>query len=276
MSDYLSYRFKDNPEVVKTYDELTIWSASFGLLLLKHLELKPDLTVLDIGSGTGFPLLELASRLGNSCALYGIDIWENGNSRTREKIKNYNLKNVKVLDCSAEKIPFKDNSVDLIVSNLGINNFENRENVFSECYRVLKPEGKLSITTNLNGHWKEFYEIFEKTLSEFGKTEIIENLKIHQEHRGSVKSISKLFVISGFKINKCYRESFKMRFLDGSSFLNHHSVKFGWLSSWKDLIPKKDLREFFSKLEINLNKNSQKSSGLNLTVPMIFIEGEKI
>lgn len=276
MNDYLSYRFKDNPEVVKTYDELTIWSASFGLLLLKHLELKPDLTVLDIGSGTGFPLLELASRLGNSCALYGIDIWENGNSRTREKIKNYNLKNVKVLDCSAEKIPFKDNSVDLIVSNLGINNFENRENVFSECYRVLKPEGKLSITTNLNGHWKEFYEIFEKTLSEFGKTEIIENLKIHQEHRGSVKSISKLFVKSGFKINKCYRESFKMRFLDGSSFLNHHSVKLGWLSSWKDLIPKKDLREFFSKLEINLNKNSQKSSGLNLTVPMIFIEGEKI
>ena len=67
-----------------------------------------------------------------------------------------------------------------------------------------------------------------------------------------------------------------MRFLDGSSFLKHHSVKLGWLSSWKDIIQKKDLREFFSKLEINLNKNSQKSSGLNLTVPMIFIEGEKI
>lgn len=276
MSDYLTYKFRDNPEFVKTFDELTLWSASFGLLLLKHLELKSDLKVLDIGSGTGFPLLELASRLGNSCTLYGIDIWKNANSRSREKIKNYKLKNVKVLDCSAEKIPFKDKSIDLIVSNLGINNFENPGNVFMECYRVLKPKGKLSITTNLNGHWKEFYKIFEKTLFDTGKTEIIKNLKIHEEHRGTIKSISNLFLKSGFNINKRVRDRLEMRFLDGSSFLNHHFVKIGWLSSWKELIPEKEQKKCFSRLEKNLNILSRKSNGLILTVPMVFIEGEKI
>ncbi len=83
--------------------------------MLKHLELKPNLKVIDIGSGTGFPLLELASRLGNSCQLYGIDPWHNANNRVKEKIRNYELSNVAIIECSAEKILFEDNSIDLIV-----------------------------------------------------------------------------------------------------------------------------------------------------------------
>ena len=67
MMEFLNYKFKDTPEFVNTFDELPLWSAPFGLLLLKHVELKPNLKVIDIGSGAGFPLLELASRLGNSC-----------------------------------------------------------------------------------------------------------------------------------------------------------------------------------------------------------------
>ena len=67
MTEYLKYKFQDTPEFVETFDEVPLWSASFGLLLLKHVELKPDLKVVDIGSGAGFPLIELAERLGNSC-----------------------------------------------------------------------------------------------------------------------------------------------------------------------------------------------------------------
>ncbi len=69
MTEYLSYNFNDNEEFISTWDELPLWSASFGLLLLKHLELKPKLKVIDLGSGTGFPLMELAARLGESSKL---------------------------------------------------------------------------------------------------------------------------------------------------------------------------------------------------------------
>src|SRR5436190_15806042 len=130
LREYLSYKFEDTPSFVATFDDLPLWSAPFGLFLLKHLELKKGITAIDVGSGAGFPLLELASRLGDSCKVYGVDPWKNANERTKQKILNYGMKNVEVLECSAEKVPLEDGSTDLIVSNLGINNFENPELVF--------------------------------------------------------------------------------------------------------------------------------------------------
>ncbi len=275
MTEYLSYKFDDKPDLVETFDEVPLWSASFGLLLLKHLELMPNLTVIDIGSGAGFPLVELAERLGKSSKLYGLDPWKNANERAGRKIKNYGLSNVEIIESSAEQIPFDDGSIDLIVSNLGINNFEKPQVVFKECHRVLKPNGRLALTTNLNGHWKEFYDIFETTFEQLGQEKIIDKLTVHQEHRGTIDSIAKLFTDNGLKICCHFEESFQMKFLDGSAFLNHHFVKLGWLSSWRNLLPQDDLKEIFLSLEQNLNTYSNESGGLSLTVPMAFIEGEK-
>jgi arsenite methyltransferase len=275
MTNYLSYQFTDNEEFISTFDELPLWSASFGLLLLKHVELKRDCTVIDLGSGTGFPLIELAGRLGCSCKLYGIDPWVNANKRTHQKIKNYGYSNVEILETSAEHIPLDDGTVNLIVSNLGINNFDQPPVVFKECHRVLKTGGKLALTTNLNGHWKEFYTIFAHTLQQLGLHDILAKLKTHQEHRGSTETISKLFTDTGFKVTRHIEESFEMRFADGSAFLNHHFVKLGWLGSWKDLLPQDKLEAIFSLLEKQLNDLATKSGGLTLTIPMAFIEGEK-
>ena len=66
-----------------------------------------------------------------------------------------------------------------------------------------------------------------------------------------------------------------MKFLDGSAFLNHHFIKLGWLTSWRDLLPLEELKEIFLALEQNLNSYSNEFSGLSLTVPMAFIEGNK-
>ena len=275
MTDYLAYTFNDNEEFINTFDELPLWSASFGLLLLKHLELKPGITVIDIGSGAGFPLMELAARLGKSCKLYGLDPWANANKRAQQKIKNYGLTNVELIEKSAEQIPFDDDSIDLIVSNLGINNFDKPPIVFKECYRVLKPKSTLAITSNLNGHWKEFYQLFYSTLKQLGKNNLIAILEADEQHRGTIESVSKLFTDNGFKISRHFEEKFEMKFLDGSTFLNHYFVKLGWLTSWMKLFPKEELQELFSALEKNLNAYSQKNNGLVLTVPMAFIEGEK-
>lgn len=276
MTKYLSYTFEDTNEFINTFDELPFWSAAFGLLLLKHVNIKKDFKVIDVGCGAGFPLLELAGRYGESCKFYGIDPWQMAINRTRQKIKNYGLSNVEIIESSTEQIPLPDNFIDLIVSNLGINNFENPQLVFKESYRVLKHGGRLALTTNINGHWKEFYEIFEETLNHAGEKSLLQKLKLHQEHRGSVNSISDLFTVAGFHVCRIHEEKFEMKFLDGTAFLNHYFVKLGWLKSWIDLLPEEKLQKIFSALEQNLNAYAAQKEGLVLSVPMLFIEGEKV
>lgn len=272
MANFWEYTFDDNPQFVDTFDELPLWSAPFGLLMLKHLKLKPNLTVLDLGSGAGFPLIELAERLGPTATCYGLDPWLNANNRARKKLQQYGVSNVQVLDGSAAKIPLDDASVDLIASNLGINNFEDRDKVFAECKRVLKRGGKLALTTNLKGHWKVFYDIFEQTLTKAGKSEMIPQLTAQQEHRGTIESIASVFAEHGFEIIQQVREEFIMRFLDGTAFLNHHFVKLGWLASWQGLISKEDWPSFFPLLERELNDYAVGKGELTLTVPMAYME----
>ena len=73
--------------IAGVYDELPLWSAMFGLLMLEHLPLRGR-TVLDVGCGTGFPLIELAERLGAGCRVDGIDTWKEALDRAQEKIRS--------------------------------------------------------------------------------------------------------------------------------------------------------------------------------------------
>ena len=76
MTEYLDHKFDwVNPEVNWIYDDLPQWSAMCGLVLLKHLPLRPNLRVLDLGCGDGFPTLEIAQRLGATSRVIGIDPW---------------------------------------------------------------------------------------------------------------------------------------------------------------------------------------------------------
>jgi arsenite methyltransferase len=272
---YLDYQFHDTESFIGTFDEAPLWSAAFGLLLLQHLDIKPHLKVADLGSGAGFPLLELAGRMGNTCKLYGIDPWANANTRARQKIINYGLTNVEIIECPADQLPLEDESVDLVVSNLGINNFDQPEKVFLEVFRVLKKGGKLALTTNTNGHWNTFYRIFEQTLLESGQNNLIPALTAQEIHRGSRDSIGQLFVDAGLEVTRYFEDSFDMTFVDGTAFLNHYFVKLGWLSSWRDLIPEEERVYVFSTLEKNLNNHALQSAGLTLSVPMLFMEGRK-
>ena len=97
----------DDPAVVSAFDELPLWSAPFGLRLLETVHLAPNLTVLDVGFGTGFPLLELARRLDAKSRLYGVDPWAAGTDRARDKLRTYGLTNVLLLRAVAEKVPLR-------------------------------------------------------------------------------------------------------------------------------------------------------------------------
>jgi arsenite methyltransferase len=252
-----------------------LWSASFGLLLFKHLEMKPDTTVVDVGCGAGFPLLELAERLGNSCTVYGVDPWKNATERAKQKVRDYGVKNVQILECSAENIPLENASADLVVSNLGINNFDHPGTVLQECRRILKSHGKIAITTNLHGHWKEFYDIFRDTLLAMGRDAEAAALQKEENHRNTLEQLSQLFEENGFQVHRIEEDVFEMKFVDGTAFLNHHFVKLGWLAAWTGLFSASDLPEIFTALETNLNRVAGDKGNLILSVPMAYVEAIK-
>ena len=262
-------------DVTNVYDELPLWSSPFGLLLLDNFPIGEYDNYLDIGFGTGFPLIEISQRLGINCQSYGIDQWKAALKRAASKIDTLKTENVILIEGDASKISLPDNYFDLITSNLGINNFENPLGVLSECKRVLKPSGSFCLTTNVTGTFSEFYQIFCDTLNELKFDKYTSKLIDHINQRGTEESTIELLEKSGFTITKTLKSDYSMRFLNGSAFLNHSFTIVGFIDSWRNMFDQADKSNFFDRFEKNLNNYSKQKGELKLTIPMLYIECKK-
>ncbi len=276
MSGYLAFQVDFNdPDVVSAYDEVPLWSAMFGQMLLEHIPLGRNLSVLDLGCGAGFPLLELAQRLGASCKLYGIDPWAAAGQRAECKAQLWQVSTAEFLTGDGAAMPFPGEYFDLLVSNLGVNNFTNPRAVLKECWRVARPSARLALTTNLQGHMREFYEIFESTLRALGREGDLARLRAHIAHRATVPGLEAMFQQAGFRLGAVHRQKAVMRFTDGSALLNHYFIKMGFLGDWKAVVEPADQAKVFACLEDNLNHLAENQGELRLTIPMAYVEAVK-
>ncbi len=257
-----------NVKYTSIYDELPLWSAPFGLKLLAEVPLKRNIKALDIGFGAGFPLLEIAQRLGDSSVVYGIDCWEEAIGRAKEKINIMGLKNIRIYTGSAEKMPFRDAYFDLVISNNGLNNVSDMNAALKEVCRVSKKGATLLFTVNLPGTMNEFYGIFESVLQSHGMHNEIEKMKIHiSEKRKSIDEISQLVAANDFEVSKVEEECFHIKYMDGTTFLNHFFIKIAFLESWQQIVPMKEVRNIFAETEDRLNSYSKDNGCLSLTIP---------
>lgn len=262
--DFLAYEPDfSSPEFVAAYDELPLWSATFGLLLLEHVPLAGVTTALDVGCGTGFPLIELAERLGPASAVHGIDPWSAGLQRAAQKIALRRTPNVTLHEGTASALPFPDATFDLLVSNLGVNNFDDPPAVLRECRRVARPGATLAITTNLQGHMQELYDVFATVLDEAGR----ERLRAHVAHRGTVASVRALLEAGGFRVTRVVERQASMRFASGTALFHHHFIQLGFLDAWKK-VAADDVRAVFAALLRELDARGE----LRLTIPMAYFE----
>jgi ubiquinone/menaquinone biosynthesis C-methylase UbiE len=150
-----------------TYDQVgPRFFSHFGRRLVTLAQIPSGAKVLDVATGRGAVLFSAAEVVGPQGHVTGIDLSEMMIQENREAIKRLGLQNVEAREMDAEYLEFPDESFDCVLCSFAIFFFPQLDRALSEMRRVLKPNGRIAVTTwgTRDEQWKWFKELIETYL----------------------------------------------------------------------------------------------------------------
>ena len=113
---------------------------------INHAGVQPGEVCLDLGSGRGNDVIRMAEEAGENGFAYGIDLSDGMVKKARTNLDKFGVTNAEIIQSEMESLSLNDNSVDVTISNCTINHSSNKEAVWSEVFRVLKPGGRFVVS----------------------------------------------------------------------------------------------------------------------------------
>lgn len=152
-------------------------SVQLGVVSL--LDLKENVSMLDIGCGTGWALGQAAKRVDNKGTFVGIDLSDKMIEKAKENFKDRD--NFQFIKANAEDIPLEDSRFDYIICTNSFHHYLHQDKALKEMYRLLKPGGKIHIVDPSVDMWlvrifTNAHHLFSKEVVKFNTSREFEKL----------------------------------------------------------------------------------------------------